>query len=591
MLISDNRKDFYDPLLQNRSHVLILVSHDLDSIAAVKIIRYIFECDHIPYTIVPIRTRAELQRAYQERRIGIRFILMINLGATSDVIDVLMPENDVQIFIADCHRPLNVHNVYSEKDVLVLCSITGLNNIEDEFQKIPKYEELFWDSDLDDDDDDVDVRQLSLEQLRKRNAFKKFETKRLQLMNEYEENSHYSYSTAMIFFDLAWKLGKDSNDLLWLVILSVTDKQNTYKLPSDLMKREMGYLSDSMQRLRNIRSDRGFVLNINRDDAQPPGNQQHSELVMTTNHLNISYEKDLNLKLYREWSLYESLCHTMYTSCGFKIWKLKGHKRLHTFLAELGLPLNQSKQKFQSMDLDLRQKLKSEFDEKKVKYNLPKLICYNFVGCRGIRQKFSASDLAMASRALLEAPGRDKSYNQKFFDSFDSLTWSNQDLIDTGIGLAKVQLSAIVKQVQLIIDAHLMSMMNNVLWYVIIPESTPDANLFCHPGCLKALTIYTLSAYASFNSKSQRAIQMPLVLITPDPERPGMGLVCGVSPLLALKECQTFYRQAFLTTSKRMANISDSWSYEESIIDPDIAYITYKDGHNFLHELSLLLES
>ncbi|UXI19276.1 folylpolyglutamate synthase [Sarcoptes scabiei] len=582
MLISDNRKYFYDPIIQSRSPVLVLVSHDLDSIAAVKIIRYIFECDHIRYTIVPIRTKTELLRSYQEHRNGFKYVLLINLGATIDIVDLLIPENDVKIFIADCHRPLNINNVFYEKDIYILCSISGLHNIEDEFDKIPKYDELFWDSDIE-VEDDVDVRQLSLEQLRKRNEFKKFETKRCQLMSVYEETTYFSHSISMIFFDLAWKLGKDSNDLLWLVILSVMDKDNTFKLQSSLMKKEIAYLTESMLRLRNIRSDRGFIV--------PTSNERPSELVTTTNHLNINYERDLNLKLYREWSLYESLKHTMYTSCGFKVWRLKGHKRLHTFLAELGLPLNQCQQKYSSMDLCLRTKLLEDFEGKKDKYNLPKLIVYSFIGTRGIKQKFSAYDLSMATRALLESSDSNRSYNQKFFDAYDSLSWNHNDLIHTGIALAKIQLTAIVKQVQIIIDAHLITSINNVLWYVIIPESSPDANLFCHPGCLKSLTIYTLSAYASFAGKSKKSIGLPLVLIIPDPEKPGGGIVCGVSPLLAIKNCKTFFRQAFSTVSKKMFHLSEGWSHEESIIDPDIAYISYKDAHNFLNELSLLLES
>jgi cell division control protein 45 len=51
------------------------------------------------------------------------------------------------------------------------------------------------------------------------------------------------------------------------------------------------------------------------------------------------YSQELNLNLYRHWSLYESLSHTVYTAAKFRIWLNKGKQRLSEFLAELGLPL------------------------------------------------------------------------------------------------------------------------------------------------------------------------------------------------------------------------------------------------------------
>lgn len=584
MLISDNKKDFYDVVSQARSHVLIFVSHDLDAIAAVKIIRYIFECDHIQHTIIPIRTRADLQRSYQEHRENAKVVLLINLGVTFDILELLFPDEDVKIFIADSQRPLNVHNVYYDHNVYIMCSISGLNNIEDEFESIPKYEQIFWDDDI--EDDDVDVRNLSLEQLKRRNEFKQFEAVRTKILSDYELYARNSYSTALIFFDLAWKLSKDSNELLWLAILAVVDKSNSYRLKEEYMKREIEYLHNSMVRLRNIRSDRGFVLN-----AVTAAAPDQPELVTTANHLSVSYDKDLNLKLYREWSIYESLRHTMYVSCRFKIWKLRGHKRLHTFLAELGLPLSQCKQKYQSMDLDLRKSLAQSIEEKMEKYGLTHIMGHSFNASRALHQKFCANDLAAASRALLESPDKDKRYNQKFFDAYDSMARSNGQLVETGIALAKLQMVAIVKQVQMIIDSHQMSLMNNVLLYVIISEGTPDEALFCHPACLRTLSIYTLHAYTSFNSKSQKSFRLPLVFITPDPDRPAMGIVCGISPLLALKDCQTFFKQAFGNISRKLARTNPNWTFEESIVDPDIVYIPYAERMTFLTELSLLLES
>ena len=35
--------------------------------------------------------------------------------------------------------------------------------------------------------------------------------------------------------------------------------------------------------------------------------------------MKLSFEKELNLNLYRHWTVYDSLCHTLYTASKFKI--------------------------------------------------------------------------------------------------------------------------------------------------------------------------------------------------------------------------------------------------------------------------------
>ena len=119
--------------------------------------------------------------------------------------------------------------------------------------------------------------------------------------------------------------------------------------------------------------------------------------------MKLSYNEELNLNLYRHWSLYESLRHTDYTAAKFKIWKLtdKGNQ-LDEFLAELGLPKMQCEQKFNSMDLELRTNVTEIFKEKVGKYGLEDITYNSFTAAFGFRHKFCAADVAHAVRALLE---------------------------------------------------------------------------------------------------------------------------------------------------------------------------------------------
>ena len=150
-----------------------------------------------------------------------------------------------------------------------------------------------------------------------------------------------------------------------------------------------------------------------------PGLQGHPELSFIIQHyrlysvgsMKLTYQKELNLNLYRHWSISESLHHTIYTAAKFKIWTHKGKQKLSEFLAELGLPLVQVKQTFATMDLSIRTELRSMFEEKTEKYGLEDITYNSFVASFGFRHKFCAADIVFAVLALLEQLQESVSYH------------------------------------------------------------------------------------------------------------------------------------------------------------------------------------
>ena len=123
---------------------------------------------------------------------------------------------------------------------------------------------------------------------------------------------------------------------------------------------------------------------------------------------------------YRHWSISDSLHHTIYTAAKFKIWTHKGKQKLNEFLAELGLPLVQVKQKFATMDLGFRTEVRSMFEEKTEKYSLEDITYNSFVASFGFRHKFCAADVVFAVLALLEQLQESVS----FFISDCELLWN-----------------------------------------------------------------------------------------------------------------------------------------------------------------------
>merc|ERR1712183_1258288 len=129
MLVKDPKKDFYDKVQHQR--VLILVAFDVDALCACNILQYLFQCDQVLYTVVPVTGKQDLENSYLENSEGIKHILMLNCGATIDIIELLQPDDDVCFYICDSHRPVDIHNVFNGVQVKLLMKDEEMNDIPD----------------------------------------------------------------------------------------------------------------------------------------------------------------------------------------------------------------------------------------------------------------------------------------------------------------------------------------------------------------------------------------------------------------------------------------------------------------------------
>jgi len=541
MFIKDFRKDFYDLLIGN--HVLIFVNYDVDAVCACKIISYLFKCDNIQYTVLPISDLNDLLQAYKDRRTTSKYILMINIGATFDVIDLLEPEDEQIIFVADNHRPIDVYNVYRENQLRLIMK-------SDDTDPIPLYEELF--RDCSDDEDEDDGRRFSLEELEKRKQLRQWEEKRRKILFEYSQFSYFGQSTAYIFLEIAWSLAKDSDEVLWLAIVGVTEMFISSKIELATYENMCKLLKNHLNRLSHHEDVRSF------DDST--NDSMLSKKFKTT----ITYCKDLQLSLYRHWSLFESLRHTMFVSCKFKVWNIKGHKRLLEFLAELGMPLLQCKQKYDSMDLEFRKNLLGWVEDLIEKYELENIIGSTFILKKSFRGSYSANDVAFAVRALLESAIASQSKYDRFFEAQEALSWRvKTPALDKGIDLAKVQHIAILKQIHDTIDMRMVASSGPFLC-CFLPESISDIKLFVYPSCLLHLTKYLLSAFVA-STKNRRVINLPLVVLATDPNRPEISLAVGIPPL-AEDSGRNLFGKAFIQAGQLLKCEIEPDLYDVSII-------------------------
>lgn len=115
MFIGDLKNDFYNRLLGKR--VLIIVNYDVDAICASKILQALLKYDHVVYTVVPVMGLAGVKRAFNAHREHVKNVLFINCAGSIDIVEYLYPNEECTFYICDAHRPYDVCNIYSDRQV------------------------------------------------------------------------------------------------------------------------------------------------------------------------------------------------------------------------------------------------------------------------------------------------------------------------------------------------------------------------------------------------------------------------------------------------------------------------------------------
>lgn len=374
-------------------------------------------------------------------------------------------------------------------------------------------------------------------------------------MFDYTQYSYYGKSSALLVFELAWKLTKDSMDLLWWAIVGITEQLVLGKIENSTYVLETDRIQSHVARLSNKANDHSIQTGVR-----------------------INFEKDLHLALYRHWSVYESLKNSKYTACTLKLWTLRGEKKLHELLVEMGLPLVQAKQTFTSMDLVLRKEFYQTIEKLAEKYNLPDIVYASFTLQYGYRNRYSAADYVYAMLAILESMKRDRSPEQCFLEAMDSLSRPNKSLLDEGIEQAKLFVGAIFKQVQSSLESMHVSSAGPFLYFILNEENV----YFSCPYGLLMLTKFMLHAHVG-TSRSRRAPEQPMVASCPIDAERGLTLVIGIPPMCE-NSPKNFFGKAFEQAAIKSNAVTSHDFFETSTIQ-----IKHSDLTKFLDGLTVLL--
>ncbi|XP_034118330.1 LOW QUALITY PROTEIN: cell division control protein 45 homolog [Drosophila sulfurigaster albostrigata] len=580
MFIQDLKNDFYRQLIGKR--ILIIVNYDVDAICASKILQSLFKYDHMLYTVVPIMGLTGLRRAYNEHQGDVKYVLLVNCGGCVDIVELLQPAEDVTFYICDSHRPFDVCNVYSDRQVCLL----GDPALE---ENIPAFESIFYDSDGEDDDDEdeehdgdehedsgagesdgdadggnaVERRRAPKlsrlerheQRIMRQRARRQWELERDRIMFDYTQFSYYGRSTALLIFELAWKLSKDNMDLLWWAIVGISEQLLLGKIESGAYTLELEHIQSHVSRLTNKTNDQN-----------------------TMSASKITFENDLHLVLYRHWTVTESMRYSRYSACQLKLWTLRGEKRLHELLVEMGLPLVHARQTYSAMDLVLRKEFYTMVEQLAEKYAIPDIVYGTFTLSYGYRSRYAAADYVYALLAILQSIKKHKTPEDCFMEASDALTRQHKQLLNAGIDNAKLLHAAIFRQVQSCLEAHQVHSTGSFFYYVLQEEHA----FFSYPYALALLAKFVLHGHVA-TTRARQAPDLPLIATCPLDAAQGMCLLVGIAPVRE-DSPKNFFGKAFDQAAQKSKT-----SLLQDFFEPSIVQLRQSDLTRFLDALTVLL--
>ncbi|XP_049618653.1 cell division control protein 45 homolog [Syngnathus scovelli] len=571
MFVTDIRKEFYEVVVNQR--VALLVASDIDALCACKILQDLFHCDQVQYTLLPVAGWQDLGTAFLEHKDQFQYFVLINCGANVDLLELLQPDDDSTFFICDTRRPVDVVNVYNDTQIKLLIK-------QDDDLGVPSYDEIFRDDDDEEEEEGGDSGNESAEgsepsgkrrrfdegeierRIERQREKREWQARRREILFDYEQYEYHGTSAAMMFFELAWVLTKDTKDMLWWAVIGLTDQ----------------WVHDKITHTKYVTDIAAMQRHVSRHNHR----NEDEENSLSIDCMRISFEYDLRLSLYQHWSLYESIRNSCYTSCHFKLWTLHGQKKLQEFLADMGLPLKQVRQKFTSMDMSIKENLREVIEESSNKYGMKDMRIQTFGVHFGFKNRFLAADMVHATAALLESTENELNASGRFIEALDSLSRSNLEHLHSGMEMAKKKLIAIQQTVASCICTNLILSQGPFL-YCYLMEGTPDVKLFSKPMALTLLSKYLLKAFIQ-STRNKRCRLLPLITAAPKDVEKGTVLVLGIPPESETSDKKNFFGRAFEKAAESTSSRTLHDHFDTSIIE-----LKTEDRSKFLDALITLL--
>ncbi|KAL9999048.1 putative CDC45 family protein [Helianthus debilis subsp. tardiflorus] len=544
MVREQSIESFYSKLREsalgsaNNAPLLIFPStSDVDSLCALKIICHVLESDSVRYACYPVSSFKEIHKYAGPSLSSLSddpvTILLINWGCHRDLRKVLDLGPVARVFVVDSHRPIHLHNLSEGNDRVVVLYTRDDENQADlsydfDVSALAAASDLNSDDEVEDDDSDSDDESESDgDGNRKRRRVSDDdddETDPLKLFRKlkkeyYHMGTFHGKPSGCLMYELSNYLRKNTNDLLWLACVALTDQFVHERLTNERYQAGVMELEQHINSSGNL----GAVSSVTLKDGT---------IVCAPDASRIAYEDEPRLMLLQEWNLFDSMLCSSYIATKLKTWSDNGTKKLMLLLAQMGFALDECKQKFRFMSVEIKKKMKDEFEHFLPDYGLNNFYYRGFLLLHGYSSKISAADVVYGITALLESSVDSNSCASKQFgEAYDALSLRKLEKLEMGMRHAiKIQ-RAILRQGSTAITRK-GSIRSGTKFRWVKLEDSADAKLL---GCPQALTKFGYFIMDALREKGARLKPLVCVCYIQEREKVLIVGVCGKPRLGAVQ--------------------------------------------------------
>ena len=417
------------------------------------------------------------------------------------------------------------------------------------------------------------VNQVSLKKTKKSAILdeklikKRIKMKKIKKFRAYYSGNYFGYPASYIFYKIASQLHREDSQTLWYLIMALTDhylQSHINQTVYDILYTECHSEVLRLNKNKSHSNISNFSSNIHKikkeDNKNNPNIESDSKLMdytdvvaKTTNREvgTIIVDPDYRLFLYRHWSLFDSFIYSNYTLGKLLTWKEPGKAEIKKMLTYIGIPLDESKQKYSFMKNDYKDLFKSKITQISQIFDLKDLIFPSFIYQFDQRTQLSASDFTHCINAILNYPfnlnnlndeigwedGKDeinkeekndenvgnnnKDQNEKknkmnnkfdhFWAAYDFLSLKNPKMLKTAIELAIKFQIAVVSNGTKILDKRSITPSRDFRYAIINSDISEDTKYFHYPLSLEKLALFVMDTFHTSRVAKINAIK-PFVL-------------------------------------------------------------------------------
>ena len=512
---------------------------DVDSLCALKVIFHVLESDSVRYACYPVSSFKEIHKyagpslCSSDQPVS---ILLLNWGCQRDLRRVLNLGPAARVFVVDSHRPIHLHNLSDQNDQVVILytqddenqtdlaydfDVSALASVSD----LNKEGEVEGNSDSDDENESDSEEEDGGGSRKRRRVSEESEADPVQLLRKltreyYNMGTFHGKPSGCLMFELAHSLRKNTNELLWLACVSLTDQFVHERLTDERYQAGVMELEQHINSSGNLDTITSVTLKDGTKIRAPDSSR-------------IAYEDEPRLMLLQEWNLFDSMLCSSYIATKLKTWSDNGMKKLKLLLARMGFALVDCQQKFQYMNLEVKRKMKDEFERFLPEYGLTDFYYRSFLRLHGYSSRVSAADVVYGVTALLESfvKSDGSSASKQFGVAFDALSLSNLDKLRNGMQYAiRIQRAILRQGSAAITKSGAIRSGRKFRWVKL--EDSADTKLLGYPQALTKFCYFLMDALREKGAKMKPLL---CACLSQEPNKVLIVGVCGKPRLGAVQ--------------------------------------------------------